>query len=244
MSQIFLYGFITGFSLLAGAALGILLKFKQKTIANFMAFGSGVLICALTFGLMEEAFRHGGFDAIIIGFLLGGVIFLIGDYFIIKSGGKSFKRHRLSELDQKKASGKAITMGAILDGIPESIALGIAVANNAGTGLLVLIAIVLSNLPEGISSITGLKLAGFSKQKIYGLWALVGLVVFTVVVLSFKFLPQLDPNNIGILEAFAGGAILAMLASNLMPEAYEEGGLSVGMATVLGFLVAFIVSRF
>ena len=81
-AKVLLYAFLTGFSLILGAILGTTLKFSQKIIAAIMAFGSGVLICALTFGLMEEAFKHGGFDAIIIGFLLGGLVFIFGDFLI------------------------------------------------------------------------------------------------------------------------------------------------------------------
>jgi ZIP family zinc transporter len=75
------------------------------------------------------------------------------------------------------------------------------------------------------------------------MWALVALAVFGAAVLSFVFLTDISPNAIGVIEAFAAGAILAMLADSMMPEAYAEGGFTVGLFTVLGFLVAFIVAR-
>lgn len=243
MLQIVLYGLIAGFSLFIGALVGIAFKLKQKTIAAFMAFGSGVLICALTFGLMEQAFNHGGFDAVILGFLGGGVAFIIGDYIIHRLGGRQHKSKHLID-NENEATGRAITLGAILDGVPETIALGIAVFSGRGTGLLMLVAIVLSNLPEGMSSITGLRREGFSKRKIYWMWIIVAAVLTIIAVLSFVFLHDINLNTIGILEAFAAGAILAMLADTMMPEAYEEGGFLIGMLTVIGFLVAFILSRF
>jgi ZIP family zinc transporter len=243
MLQIVLYGLIAGFSLFIGALVGIAFKLKQKIIAAFMAFGSGVLICALTFGLMEQAFNHGGFDAVILGFLGGGVAFIIGDYLIHRLGGRKHKSRHLIN-NENEATGRAITLGAILDGVPETIALGIAVFSGRGTGLLMLVAIVLSNLPEGMSSITGLRREGFSKRKIYWMWIIVAAVLTIIAVLSFAFLHDINLNTIGILEAFAAGAILAMLADTMMPEAYEEGGFSIGILTVVGFLVAFILSRF
>ena len=243
MFQAIVYGLAGGLALLLGAVVGSKYNLKQKTIAGFMAFGSGVLICALTFGLMEEAFGHGGFDAVIIGFVLGGITFIAGDYLVHLKGGRKHRRKPLFTTD-KNANGKAITFGAMLDGVPESVALGIALFNGQGRGILMLTAIVLSNFPEGISSITGLRKEGFSKKKIFNIWAIVAFITTAITVASFVFLHDVDINTIGIIEAFAAGAILAMLADTMMPEAYEEGGFNIGMLTVLGFLVAFIISRF
>jgi ZIP family zinc transporter len=242
MLQIMLFGAISGLSLLVGAWVGTAFSLKDKTIAEFMAFGAGVLVCALTFGLMEEAFGQGGFDAAVIGFLAGGVTFIGGDYFVHRIGGKRHKRRPLAE-GPEEAGGDVIVLGALLDGIPESLALGIALFNGHGKGCLMLIAIVLSNFPEGISSIAGLRREGFSKRSIYLLWALVAFAVFGASVLSYVFLTGIDPNWMGAIEAFAAGAILAMLADSMMPEAFAEGGFTVGLFTVLGFLVAFVVSR-
>ncbi|MDD5342512.1 MAG: ZIP family metal transporter [Patescibacteria group bacterium] len=243
MVQAIIYGGITGLSLLIGAWVGITFHLKQKTVAAIMAFGSGVLICALTFGLMEEAFRHGGFDAVIMGFLAGGLVFIAGDYILHVRGGRKHRRQQPYQ-PKRQSGGQIITLGTVLDGIPESIALGIALFNSTGTGLLMLAAILLSNFPESIASITGLQKEGFSKKRIYLMWASVALVTLLVTVLSYQFLHNLRPNTIGTLEAFAAGAILAMVADSMIPEAYEEGGVSIGLLTVLGFLVAFIISRF
>jgi len=242
MVQAIIYGAVSGLSLLVGAATGLFFNLNQKVIARFMAFGSGVLVCALTFGLMEEAFGHGGFDAIIIGFLLGGIVFILGDYVLHIKGGRRHKKHQLVDA-RKDSNGKVITMGALLDGIPESVALGIALFTGGGLGFLMLIAIVLSNFPEGISSVDGLKKEGFSRANIYTIWGVVALLALVFTVLSFVFLHDMNPNTIGIIEAFAAGAILAMLADSMMPEAFDEGGFSIGMLTVLGFLTAFIVSK-
>jgi len=243
MLQAVIYGGISGLSLLLGALAGTFFKLRQKTVACFMAFGSGALVCALTFGLMEEAFGHGGFDAVIIGFLCGGLVFIGGDYLLHISGGRKHKRRQLVRAF-RESDGKLITMGAVLDGIPESIALGISLFNGQGRGILMLVAIFLSNFPESISSIDGLRKQGFSKRKICGLWGFIALAILAVCVLSFSFLHGIDLYSLGIIEAFAAGAILAMLADSMMPEAFEEGGFNIGLFTVLGFLVAFIVSRY
>jgi len=241
MTKVLIYSSITGLSLFAGAYLGLLLNLKQKILAGIMAFGSGVLVCALTFGLMEEAFNLGGFDAVLFGFFFGGIVFILGDYIILGLGGRSHK-------DQGKkvkvgANGVAIAFGALIDGIPESIALGIALFSNSGLGLLMLIAIALSNFPEGISSVKGLVREGYRRWQILLIWSFVALSVIVVTILSFKFLGNLNGNTVGILESFAAGAILAMLADAMMPEAFEDGGAVIGILTVLGFMLAFIIQK-
>jgi ZIP family zinc transporter len=230
MTRVLIFAFFSGFSLILGTIIGTSLKIPQKVIAAIMAFGSGVMICALTFGLMEEAFKHGGFDAVIIGFLVGGL------------GGRSHKKRKQFKIT-RETNGKAIVLGALLDGIPESIALGISLLSKNGIGLLMASAIFLSNFPESISSIDDLKKEGFSKKKIYLIWSIVGVTVMATAVLSYLFLEKLNLNTLGIIESFASGAILAMLADSMMPEAYKEGGYLIGILTVLGFLTAFILFK-
>lgn len=242
MLEVITFAIINGSSIILGAIIGVFRELKQKTIAAFMAFGAGVLICALTFGLMEEAFGRGGFDAVIIGFLCGGLLFIGGDYLIHLFGGRKHKQHQLSKY-QDDSNSLMIALGSALDGIPESIALGIALFSNREIGLMLITAIFISNFPESISSASGLKREGFSRGKILSIWISVGFSMALATVLSFLFLYNLNPNTIGILEALAAGAILAMLTDSMMPEAYKEGGYAIGTLTILGFLVAFIMSR-
>jgi zinc transporter, ZIP family len=242
-AKVLLFAFLTGFSLIFGVILGTTLTFSRKMIAAVMAFGSGVLVCALTFGLMAEAFKHGGFDAVIIGFLSGGLVFIFGDFLIHRYGGRNHKRKK-HDTSTSKTNGKAIVLGALLDGIPESMALGVALLNVNGIGLLMVVAIFMSNLPESLSSINDLQKEGLSRKQIYFSWSIVSLCVALSVVFSFLFLEKVDLNTLGIIESFASGAILAMLADSMIPEAYEEGGYLIGISTILGFLTAFILSKF
>ncbi len=243
MTRVLIFAFLSGFSLILGTIAGTSFKIPQKVIAAIMAFGSGVMICALTFGLMEEAFKHGGFDAVIIGFLVGGLVFIFGDFLIHRFGGRTSKRRKQFIKPVRETNGKAIVLGALLDGIPESVALGISLLSRNGIGLLMAAAIFLSNFPESISSIGDLKKEGFSKKRIYFIWSTVGIIVMVTALLSYLFLERLNLNLLGIIEAFASGAILAMLADSMMPEAYEEGGYLIGILTVLGFLTAFILFK-
>lgn len=241
--QIIIYGGIAGLSLLLGALVGLFFNLEQKTIAKFMGFGSGALICALTFGLMEEAFKHGGFDATIIGFLAGGAVFIFGDWLIHLKGGRRHKRRQFA-VPHQGIDGKAITFGTMLDNIPESVALGISLLSGTSRGLLMLVGIVLNNFPEGISSTGGLLRQGFTKKKVFALWGFSALLIVAISVLSFVYLRNINPNIMAVIEAFAAGSILGLLADSMMPEAFEEGGFSIGLLTILGFLFAFIIAKY
>jgi len=241
VGQIILYGAISGLAVFAGAVAGVGLKVKQKVIAQMMAFAAGAMIYALSFGLVQTAFEHGGFSSVFIGTLAGAVIFVVGDYLVSRYGGR---RHKRFHIDGKgDSTGLVIVMGAILDGIPEAIALGVVLSAAPASGTLVLLAIVLNNFPEGISSIVGLKKEGFDNKEIYSIWGITAIAILIVAVLSYMFLSDLRPEHLGIIEAFAAGSVLAMLADSLMPEAYKVGGYPIGLSTVLGFLAMFLVGK-
>jgi ZIP family zinc transporter len=242
MSDILFYAIITGLSLVIGAAIGLNFKFKQSIIASIMAYGAGMLICTLTFGLMEEAFSLGGFDAVIIGFLIGGLVFIGGDYLLHYFGARKHRRIQLFK-PIKETNGKLIVLGASLDNIPEAIALGIAFAGGQSIGILLVVALIISQIAESISSIPGLIKEKFKHLDIYLMWSIVAVITIFVALFSYHYLGNLDSNTLGIFEAFAAGAILAMLSDSMMPEAFEEGGFGIALLTLLGFLTAFILTR-
>ncbi len=189
---------------------------------------------------MEEAFRYGGFDAVIIGFLLGGVVFIGGDFAVHRFGGRHYRKKKPFKII-RQTNGRAIVLGALLDGIPESIALGIALFTKNGIGILMVGAIFLSNLPESLTSANDLKKEGFFKKHIYLMWTAVSVIAVITTILSYLFLRKLNLNILGIILSFASGAILAMLTDSMIPEAFEEGGYLIGLLTILGFLTAFIL---
>jgi len=239
MSNVLIYGTVSVLPLIIGALVGAKIKVKEKFIGVISAFGAGAMIAALTFGLMEESFKLGGFDNSILGFIGGGLIFVIGDLIIIKIGGRGHKKF----YDVESSTGWGIVLGAILDGIPESIALGIGLLLNPKIGLLVLVAIFVANLPEAISSAFDLKRINKSLKQIAITWLSVAVICFIFVILGYFVFANFSSNVTATLEAAAAGAILAMLASTMMPEAYKESGVDASLATVFGFLVIFILSK-
>ena len=140
------------------------------------------------------------------------------------------------------SSGLALVLGALLDGIPESAAIGISLIGGGGVGVAMVAAVFLSNIPESMSATTGLKASGRSTGWIMGLWALVVAASTVASVLGYALLGGASAETVAFIQTFAAGAILTMLADTMMPEAVEHAGRLVGLLTVLGFAVAFFLS--
>ncbi|HEU0132482.1 MAG TPA: ZIP family zinc transporter [Mycobacteriales bacterium] len=234
------WGFVGGAALLVGALLGLYLPTSARVIGLVMGFGAGVLISALAFELAAESFERGGTGATVGGLAAGALAFFAGDLLVDRRGGEHRKR---SGGQQAGGSAGAIVVGSLLDGIPESVAIGVSLLGGGSVGLPVVAAVFLSNVPESLSAATGLKAAGHSARWVVGLWSAVAAVSALAAALGYALLGGASPGVVAGIQAFAAGAILTMLADTMLPEATENGGPVVGLATVLGFTLAFLLSR-
>ncbi len=224
------WGLLAGSSLVLGAALGIWLPIPRRIVALIMGFGAGALVSALAFDLTEEAFAEGGAVLTAIGLAAGGLTFFIGDVLIESGAGKA------------GAAGLAIALGALLDGLPESFVLGASLIGGAGVSVSFLVAVLLSNLPEGLAGARDMRAGGHSIRWILGLWSGVAIASGVAAAIGFVLIGSMAGEPRGLAKAFAAGAILTMLADTMFPEAYETGGKGVGLATLLGFALAFFFS--
>lgn len=227
-------------SLVAGALLGVFAPLPRRWVALLMAFGAGALVSSLAFDLTEEAFVAGGPLAVAGGLAAGGLTFFIGDQLIHRAGGA----RRGNRMREAQGYGPAIVLGALLDGIPESVVLGSTLLAGGAISAPFLAAVFVSNVPESVSATVDLRAEGHRPGWIIGLWVGVSVVSALAGGLGYGLLQGMGGSVlVPLVQAFAAGAILTMLVDTLIPEAYDAGGDLVGLATVLGFAAAFLLSR-
>ena len=225
------WGLVGGLALVLGAVIALVPSkpISERAIAYVMAFGAGVLISAVSFDLTEEALGLGGGEATALGLAVGALVYFGGDRLLSRGGS-----------DEDDPQG--IVLGALLDGIPESAAIGLTLVTGGGVSASFVVAVFLSNLPESISASSGLERAGHRKRWIYGLWLAIAGVSAIAAGIGYQVLGDATGDTLAFVNAFAAGAILCMLADTMMPKAFAEGGDKVGLVTVLGFALAALLS--
>ena len=203
-----------------------------------MAFGAGVLISALAFDLVDEAVTNGGLTATVAGFLTGAVVYVALNILLARHGARHRKRSGDKQPDADGDSGSAIAIGALLDGVPESMVLGLGFLTGGGVSISMLAAVFISNVPEGLSSSAGWKKAGRSPLYVFGVWGGIAVISGVAALAGFLLLDGASPGTLAFVNALAAGAILAMISDTMIPEAFQEDSLYAGLLTTLGFLAA------
>jgi ZIP family zinc transporter len=237
-----------------------------------MAFGSGVLVAALTFSLVEEAFSLSqSISPVVIGFILGGISYSVANRILDKksktnldsssasntasaansssssSSNNPVRNRKRSHGENagggKSASGLSLLVGSVMDNIPENMALGISLVTGGAVNIVLIAAIFISNFPEGLASTEGMKSNGRTKKYILVLWSVAVIIGTISTAIGFAVLSKAIPFVISVAMSFAAGAILVMLAESMIPEAFKEGGSKIGLAAMAGFTIAFILGR-
>ena len=239
------WGLVAGGALVVGALIAWFVRVPQQVVSAIMAFGAGVLISALAFDLVDEAERQGGLTSTIAGFLGGAVVYVAANTLLARHGARHRKRsgRQQPSEQQDSGSGAAIAVGALLDGIPESVVLGLSLLGGAGVSVGVLAAIFISNVPEGLSSAAGMKQAHRSAGYVFGVWGGIAVASGLAALLGAVLLDGAPPTTIAVITAVAAGAILAMIADTMIPEAFERTHALTGLITAVGFLTAFSIER-
>jgi zinc transporter, ZIP family len=210
---------------------GLVLRLPHHVVAAITGFGAGVLISAVAFELTEEAYSVGGADSVALGLAAGAIVFFAGDRYIERMD------------DGGDGTSKAIAFGAALDAVPESAAIGLSLLA-AGTVEPALVgAVFLSNVPEALAS-TADSMSEHGRRRVILTWTAIVVLSGVSAALGYVVLDGASQNLIAFTQAFAGGAVLCMLTDTMIPKAFRdyEGKPQIGLTTVLGFAVAFLLS--
>jgi ZIP family zinc transporter len=244
------WSFVAMIPVVIAAWFGLALMPSRRVSAFFLALSAGMLIALLSYDLMQEAFRVGGIWTALFGFMAGLVSYIGANQIVAQAG---IRRRcsancggigHLTPLQQKERdTSMALVIGAALDGIPESMSIGISFMENPLVSASVILAVAVANIPEGLASGAGLKRSGFTRLRILSVW--LGVVVVCVLSSGLAFVVMKDASNVikGLITAFAGGGVMAMTFQTVIPEAYEEINDWLSVIGGFGFAVAFLVSH-
>ena len=233
--QALLWGTVAGSALLLGSGAAWWLKIPKVWVSAIMAFGAGVLISALAFELVLEAYGTGGLGATLGGVIVGAVLYFGANRLLDWRTGK----RRAQGAGEQESSGSALAVGALIDGIPESVALGLTVVASASVNPAMLIAIFISNVPEGLASTAQMKASGRKGTSIAVLWGSIAISCGIAAFLGALLLESMPGEVLAFATAVAAGGILTMIADTMIPEAYKVEHDYTGLLVTSGFLAAF-----
>jgi ZIP family zinc transporter len=246
------WGLVIGASLLAGALAAAILELPERVAATLTAFGGGILFAAVALELVPEADAEAGLALTAVGLLAGTLIYVGADQWLTRNEGAETMRrsgHAAAAGRQMAVStghaeatrGESIAAGLFVDGVPESVALGLTVAEGA-VGAALLAGILVGNLVESYGAAQPIIAGGHSRRFAIALLGGIGLVLALAVLVGGTVLADASPELIGTAQAIAAGAVLAVVSIAIIPYAFSEVSALVATATVLGFIAGYLLS--
>ena len=240
MGEAAFWGAVGASALIVAAELAFAVRLSRMLIGLIMAFGVGALISSVSFELIAPALQDAETWKVALGLALGSATFFIGDQLIARIGGTNHKSTDGDTGDDGDGDGGGlgIVLGTVLDGVPESAVLGMSLVGGAGVSVSLLAGIWISNFPESLGSTVNMVSSGWSKGKIRLLWW--GIVAISAISAGLGFVVVDNSSALSgvLIESFAAGALLTMIADEMAPEAYDRSKIYAGVATVAGFALA------
>jgi zinc transporter, ZIP family len=246
------WGLVVGGSLLVGATAAVILRLPSRVAALVTAFGGGVLFAAIALELVPEADARAGTALTAAGLLAGTLIYVAADRWLARNEDMEMVRRaghaaaagkpmEMSKGSPELARGEGIAAGLFVDGVPESIALGLTVAEGE-VGVALLAGILIGNVVESYGAAQPILAAGRSRRFALILLGAIGLALAFATVLGGTVLADASDGLVGTAQAVAAGAVLAVISIAVIPYAFKEVSTGVAIATVLGFVVGYVLS--
>ena len=239
------WGGVSASGLLIGAVGGYYTPLQHAAIARAMTFAAGVLLAVVAVDLVINARSAASLHWMVTGMLCGAAAFSSANWFLSLRGARHRKRCgecvEQPEERQQPGSGLAIAAGTFLDGVPEGVVLGLGVLHDGAPGLGTVAAFFVANIPEALSSSAGMRRAGRSTRFVFGVWIGITVMIGFAAAVAGLVLGGTTSAVQGTLEAFAAGAILALVAETMIPEAFHGSPQFTGLLLVVGFVALLIL---
>ena len=234
------WGVVSASGLVIGALGGYYVPLQHTTVARAMTFAAGVLLAVVAVDLLINARGAANLNWTVMGMLCGAAVFSSVNWLLSRRGAQHRKRcgECVAQPEEKQlpGSGLAIAAGTFLDGVPEGVVLGLGVLHNGAPGLGTVAAFFLANIPEALSSTAGMRRAGRSARYVFGVWIGITLMIGLAAAVAALLLGGSGPAVRGTIEAFAAGAILALVSETMIPEAFHGSPQFNGLLLVFGFV--------
>lgn len=235
------WGGLAASSLLLGTLLGTMRSWPDRVVGLVLALGAGALIAAASFELALQGARLGGTASLAVGLATGALVYFGFDRAIDRRS-RRLRRHRTGSRSGGPGLGLALALGAVLDGIPEQLVLGVGLAAGSGVNAALLLAIFVSNLPEAVGSAADLRASGRPTSAVWQLWVPVAVTCTAATVVGYGMADLTTGIWGGVVNGFAAGSLLVMLIDSMVPAAAARAGPTAGLATVFGFSIATALS--
>jgi zinc transporter, ZIP family len=210
--------------ILSGLAVYVV-RVPRRIVGILAGYGAGALLGAIAFDLIPESEVLDTAQSA-LWLLVGAAVFVLADKVVESRFG-----------DGGAAGPLGIVVGAVVDGVPESLIFGIQLAAGQGLSAAFLAAVFISNIPQALAPSVDLADSGWRPARLGGIWGVVVVVCGLTAGLGFLLADATGATG-GRAAAFAAGGLLAMMTNSLMPFAFERGGALAGIATVVGFAVS------
>jgi ZIP family zinc transporter len=238
------WGGVSSVGLLVGAIVGSFSRMPHHAIAMGMSVGAGLLLAGVSFKVAADAIRIAGPVAAALSLLLGAAVFSASNALLSRFGAAHRKRcgeciQQPTEL-QQPGSGAAIALGNALDAVPEAMVLGIALQDRV-VPLALVFAFSVGNIPEALSSAAGMRIAGRSYTYIFLIWSAIAVGAVLALAIGYVGFGSLGEAWPPRLQAFGAGALLAMTAETMIPEAFHNSPHFSGLLAAFGFGLLLLV---